>query len=215
MSSTYVKYPKTMHLPWSPGLQNDDRLIESLDGFVGKQVVVTEKMDGENATMYCDHYHARSLDSRHHPSRDWMKMFHGRIKHDIPEGIRICGENLYARHSIAYDDLPSYFMGFSVWDNEENWCYSWETTQFWFELLGITPVRTIYEGTWDEKTIRALCDPYASQPGVEGYVIRTSDGYDFADFQKCVAKYVRKDHVQTDQHWMQAAIVPNGLKDVL
>lgn len=42
-----VKYPKTMHLPWSPGLQNDDRVIANLDAFRGHEVVVTEKLDGE------------------------------------------------------------------------------------------------------------------------------------------------------------------------
>ena len=40
-----VKYPRTMHLPWSPGLQNDDRVIKSLDRLIGRTVVVTEKMD--------------------------------------------------------------------------------------------------------------------------------------------------------------------------
>jgi hypothetical protein len=41
--SDLVKYPRTMHLPWSPGLQNDDRVIESLDGLIGQEVVVTDK----------------------------------------------------------------------------------------------------------------------------------------------------------------------------
>jgi len=50
----------------------DNRLI-------GREVVVTEKMDGENTTMYCDNIHARSIDGRHHPSRDWVKMTVGEI----------------------------------------------------------------------------------------------------------------------------------------
>ena len=66
-----IKYPTTPHLPFSLGIQSDDRRVQTLDGLVGREVVVTEKMDGENTTMYVDHIHARSLDSRHHPSRDW------------------------------------------------------------------------------------------------------------------------------------------------
>lgn len=54
--------------------------------------------------------------SRYTPSRDWIKALHGQIAHEIPEGWRLCGENLYARHSIAYDALPSYFTLFSIWD---------------------------------------------------------------------------------------------------
>ena len=50
MSQKY-KYPRTYHVPWSPGTTSDDRLLKSVDQFVGKRVVVTEKMDGENTTM--------------------------------------------------------------------------------------------------------------------------------------------------------------------
>lgn len=200
----WYKYPKTMHLPWSPGLQNDDRLIESLDGFIGRNVVVTEKMDGENATLYRDHYHARSLDSRHHPSRDWIKMFHGQIKNDIPEGMRICGENMYAEHSIHYDNLDSYFLGFSIWDGD--YCFSWENTLEWFGLLGITPVPTIYEGPW-QSAIEAI-----DVGDREGYVVRVADGFKRHEFQDVVAKYVRKNHIQTDQHWMAKPVTPNKLK---
>jgi len=53
-----------MHFPWSPGLQNDDRMLESADVFLGKEVVITEKFDGENTSIYTDHIHARSLDSQ-------------------------------------------------------------------------------------------------------------------------------------------------------
>lgn len=42
-----VKYPKTFHFPWSENLQNDDRLLEDIGCFLGKNIVVSEKMDGE------------------------------------------------------------------------------------------------------------------------------------------------------------------------
>ena len=80
------KWPRTPHLPWSPGATSDDKYIESFDDFRGKQVVVTEKMDGENTTLYTDRLHARSLDSRHHPSRTWVKQWHQTLAHDIPQG---------------------------------------------------------------------------------------------------------------------------------
>lgn len=64
--SKYVKYPRTLHLPWSPNLQNDDRRMEDISGMKGQEVVVTLKMDGENTSCYRDHVHARSLDSGSH-----------------------------------------------------------------------------------------------------------------------------------------------------
>lgn len=194
----WVKYARTHHLPWSENLTEDDRMIESLKGFEGKEVIVTEKMDGENTTMYSDHIHARSVDSGNHPSRNWVKNFWGSIAHDIPEKWRVCGENLYAVHSIRYDTLPTYFMGFSVW-NEKNMCLSWDETLEWFGLLGITPVPTIYRGIFDEKKIRGIQLNKANQ---EGYVVRVTSSFDYSQFRTVVGKYVRKDHVQTVKHWM-------------
>ncbi len=118
-----IKYPRTPHLPWSLGATNDDVKQRDLSHFVGKQVVVTEKMDGENTTLYNDYIHARSIDSRFHPSRAWVKALQVQVGYKIPIRWRICGENLYARHSISYNNLPSYFMAFSVW-NELNQCLS-------------------------------------------------------------------------------------------
>jgi hypothetical protein len=101
----WVKYPRTHHLPWSPGASEDDRFLERLDGLEGREIVVTVKMDGEHATLYRDHLHARSLEPSRHASRSWLRGFHARIAADIPEGWRVCGENLYAQHSIAYREL--------------------------------------------------------------------------------------------------------------
>src|SRR5690606_15864545 len=105
-------YPRTPHLPWSPGASPDDVRAGDLSGLLGREVVVTEKLDGENTTLYADGSHARSLDSGHHPSRTWVKALQGRIGRLIPPGWRVCGENLYARHSIAYPSLAGYFYGF-------------------------------------------------------------------------------------------------------
>ena len=73
--SNLVKYGRTFHLPWSPGATDDDKVLDSVAHFVGHDVVVTEKMDGENTTVYPTGYtHARSVDSKKsHPSRDWLK----------------------------------------------------------------------------------------------------------------------------------------------
>jgi len=43
-----VKYPRTPHLPWSEGASEDDIQLINAEMFEGKNVVVTEKLDGEN-----------------------------------------------------------------------------------------------------------------------------------------------------------------------
>ncbi|MGW8667048.1 RNA ligase family protein [Streptomyces niveus] len=199
-------YPRTVHVPWSPGVGADDVRGGDLDGLRGREVVVTEKMDGENTTLYGDGLHARSLDSGHHPSRAWVKALQGRIGALVPDGTRVCGENLYARHSIAYEELESWFYGFSVWDGE--WCLGWDETVRVLRGLGIPAPPVLWRGIFDERALRGLKLDPARQ---EGYVVRTVEGFVREEFGRRLAKWVRPHHVQTDTHWMHAAVVENGL----
>jgi hypothetical protein len=207
-----VKYPRTHHLPWSEGMHDDDRMLPSIDVFARRRVIVTEKMDGENTTLYRHTLHARSVDGRSHPSRNWVKGFWSQVCGDIPEGWRVCGENLYAKHSIGYDNLPSYFMAFSIWD-ERNACLPWDETLEWLDLLGMTPVPVLYDGPFDAKVIQSLYGP-KDWGQREGYVVRVADGFSYGAFRDSVAKFVRRGHVQTNKHWMHGQpIVPNELAD--
>lgn len=207
------KYPSTPHLPWSPGLQNDDRRIESLDGLIGREVVVTEKLDGENTTIMSDRVHARSLDSRNHPSRNWVKAFAGDIQWRLVPNWRICGENVYAKHSIYYDNLESYFYGFSIWSPNDI-SRPWDETVNTFVNFGIVPAPVLWRGTFDEKKLRELSDSLDTEK-IEGFVVRVVGEIPVADFGRLVAKWVRKGHVQTDEHWMTAPIIPNKLASTL
>ena len=215
--SDHVKYPRTYHLPWSEKVGKDDKTLKDTSHFEGKDVVVTLKMDGENASLYQDYYHARSLDSRNHPSRNWLKNFHAEIRHNIPKGFRICGENLYAKHTIYYPNLKSYFYGFSIWD-EINRAFDWDLTLEWFELLGIVPVPTIYRGPFNREDIhRAFLKSQEDQPQ-EGYVVRLSGTLFYSTFRTSVAKFVSKQFNidQKKKHWFfntQIAINQLGEKN--
>ncbi len=196
-----VKYPRTYHLPYSEGATNDDVRLLNDNQFIGRKVVVTEKLDGENTTLYRNYFHARSLDGRHHPSQAWIKNFHASIKHLIPYDFRICGENMYARHSINYDKLETYFYVFNVWHNDT--CLSWDDTKNFCYNIGLTLAPIMYEGMYHKFKFDIT--------GKEGYVVRLASSFKFDDFNKSVAKFVRKNHVQTNEHWTKNWI-KNGLK---
>jgi len=54
-----TKYPKSPHLPESPGVNNDDTIIKDLCHLKKQTIVVTEKLDGENTTITSEKWHAR------------------------------------------------------------------------------------------------------------------------------------------------------------
>jgi hypothetical protein len=209
-----VKYPRTPHLPWSEGASDDDILLSNADMFEGMNVVVTEKMDGENTTMTFDRVHARSVDSPDHPSRHFVKSMWSQMRYDIPPGMRIVGENLYARHSIEYDKLPSYFIVFAVFEGPT--CLSWNETEEWCSMLGFSHVPILYKGPWDKTPIMRCYTGESKCGGLqEGYVVRNAGRFPYSSFSSNVAKFVRKGHVQTSEHWMMQKIVPNKVVKVV
>jgi hypothetical protein len=116
---------------------------------------------------------------------------------------------MFALHSLAYTDLPSYLLGFSVWEGDV--CLDWDTTLEWFKELEITPVKELYRGIFDRKLLEDMAASWDVTKH-EGYVIRLTSQIMFDDFKWSAAKFVRKGHVQTDEHWMSKPIVKNLLK---
>jgi hypothetical protein len=205
-----VKYPRTRHLPNSPGASADDVHLSDLSELLAGEVVLTEKMDGENTTIGPGYVHARSVDSAGHPSRTWVRALAGQLAAEIPAGMRVCGENLYARHSIGYQQLSSYFLVFNIWQDDT--CLDWDTTQDWADLLGLRCVPVLYRGDFPgPEGLTALWRATRDSERSEGFVVRTVRGFGRDQFGTHLAKWVRPSHVQTDQHWMSQAVRPNGL----
>lgn len=210
--SQRIKYPRTFHLPISPGLQSDDKVIETLNAFQNEEVVALVKMDGENTNMYHgdNEFHARSLDSPYNWTRTIVKQVHNVIHHDIPEGWRLCLENCYAEHSIRYPDnyLEGYLYLLSVW-NDKNQCLSYDETKTYAELFDLPMPKELYRGPFDMEAFKKLSKTLDTNIE-EGFVVRVTRSFDYDEFSQVVTKYVRSGHVQTDQHWLKNA-KPNGI----
>lgn len=204
------KYGRTYHLPWSLGVSDDDKVMKDLSTLEGAEVVITEKLDGENTTIHCQGTHARSTDSKFHPSRSWMRAYAAQISGNLGENERIVGEYLYARHSIQYDELDTYFYGFA-WIVDGVF-QDWDLTVARFEELGIQTVPVLYRGVFDVKTAQDIAKNLDFNRQ-EGYVVRTVQEYSELQMPLHMGKFVRRNHVQTNQHWMFAEIVKNKLKE--
>lgn len=204
----YYKYPRTYHLPYSLGASDDDKILPDDEIFRNKNVVVTVKMDGENTTISKNKVYARSVDSRHEWYHSWLLNFSSRIQYNIHENERICGEYLYCKHSIKYTNLLSYFMGFSMWN--EDVCYNWDDTVHLFNFLDIKPVPWLYRGIYNREIVEKIFHDVIKS-GDEGIVVRNINSFKYEDFSANVAKCVRPNHVQTDTHWRNSNIEKNDL----
>lgn len=211
----YFKYPKTFHANYSrPDPKGNDRVLENQNHFANKEVIVTTKLDGENTSCYKDKIHARSIDSGYHPSRTWIKGFHATFCHNIAEGWRICGENLQAKHSIYYENLPTYFFVFGIY-NEKNVCLSWDDTVDVCRALGLTTVPVLYRGIWDEELVKTCFTGRTIIDGkdcgdMEGVVCRNAASFHYNDFSYNCYKYVSPYFKPGNEHWSKK-FIPNKL----
>lgn len=213
------KYGRTYHFPWSPGTTSDDRISHDywIDIY-NKTVIALEKLDGENTCLNKTGVFARSHAAPTlHPWADYLKMKWSLIKNDLGD-LEIFGENIFAVHSIEYPNINSHFYVFGVRENDR-WL-SWEEVKFYASMLDFPVVPEI-------KTIKAdnqkqfesdilemvKCpsafgsnDIHSGQPcTMEGVVVRNVESYSVDNFSKNVWKWVRKNHVKTDDaHWTRS-----------
>lgn len=210
------KYGRTYHYPFSPGTTSDDRINseywEDLHGVT--EIVHTEKLDGENTCLNQYGVFARSHAApTRHPWAGYLKERWNSIRNDLGE-LEVFGENLYAIHSIRYEALAHHFFVFAI-RVLDRWL-SWEEVKFYAglldfpvvpELVKIQPTNRdefetqILTLVTQESTFSSVDVHTNKACRMEGIVSRNVAEFGTDDFRQNVFKYVRKDHVKTDEHW--------------
>lgn len=211
------KYERTYHLPWSPGKTSDDKVQTDYWRHLSRmnQIVLTEKLDGENNCLSRHGVFARSHAAP--TTSPWTARLRERwahIKGDLGE-LEIFGENVYAVHSIEYTRLEDYFFVFGA-RYLDQWL-GWEEVCFYADALGlpVVPVLGVLPVPADEQTFNKMVLEFASPESMfgsidantglpcsrEGVVVRDFHSFPVGQLSTHVLKYVRKDHVQTTEHW--------------
>jgi hypothetical protein len=208
-----MKYPRTYHVPFSPGATKDDKKLKDgwFEYYRGKEIVFTEKLDGENSCLCQKGVFARSHGAE--TRSPWSINLWGdnglywKVKGLIDDDLLIFGENLYGEHSIHYEKLRDYFHVFACYNETTDKWWSWDDVKFVSKVLDVPHVPTLWRGIAEsEDQIRELIIQTMNMPSAygntkEGVVIRLANEFDGEDFPNYVCKYVRANHVQTDEHW--------------
>ena len=129
----------------------------------------------------------------------------------VPAGTKLFGENMFGVHSIEYDGLESAFYLFGVQYPDGRYG-SWDEVVALAEATELPTVPTVFQGeVKTAKELQDLIEQRAAQPSLvssstvlpEGFVVRTADGFKHQQFERRVIKYVRANHVQTDDTWLR------------
>lgn len=229
-----MKYPHTPFFRNSPGgdvSEKRENGVMKWESLINKDLVFTVKMDGSNATFDYAGVAARNANDAPHVSFDMLK-----AKHDafnpcfLPDYLQFFCEWLYAKHSIHYTGetaLTDYAQLFGIFNHRTNEWLGWESVREWAKSLGIHTVPTIselYKGCGYPIVKKRYSQPQDLEndvagwakkvisDGHEGIVVRSAYSYPWNKFNQNIAKYVRANHVNTDQHWSQQKVVRNEVK---
>ncbi len=186
-------YPRTLHLPDSPGATGDDHVQHDLSWLDG-ELVVTEKMDGGALTFTRDTVYARSPGSGTHPWDVPAKALWAMTAYRIPDQWRVCGASMWARRSIAYTDLPGVFLVFGIWD-ETDTLLGWDDTVDWAERLELPVVPVLYRGVGLSEA-RAAWSRRRDAATSQGFVVRSAGRIAAADFTHQLLAWVRPGDVR-------------------
>lgn len=213
-----TKYCRTLHFNFSPEIHDDDKVVhmKNLGNFLNREYVILEKLDGQNNCLKGLETITNSYPgvfARTHAQETKLPWDHILIswyhnnKYNLKDNIWYFVENLFAEHSIKYEKLDFYFFLFNLYNPINNMFLSWDEVEFEAKRLGLKTPKVLFRGTfnsmsevkqWMDREIR-----FPSEYGEEreGFVMRPVEAFNANDFSKVVGKYVRKGHVQTDEHW--------------
>lgn len=220
----FLRFPHTPHLFWLGADQPRGDKVLSPDAaarFLKGELVVEEKVDGTNVGFSVlngalvaqsrGEYIRGSTHPQFSPLWPWLAERQEALTQALGENLVLFGEWCYAVHSVKYDALPDWFLGFDVYDRTVGRFWSAIRRNELLRQIGILSVPELGRGHYDIRDLRVLLLGGSSRFGgaMEGLYLRQEhDGWVHRR-----AKLVRAEFVQgIDKHWSKRPLERNHLK---
>lgn len=223
MKDNFFKFPSTPHLAAlaDVDIRGDKVLSESERyEFLQHSLVVEEKVDGANLGISFDSEGNIRAQNRgaylHLPESgqwkkldDWLTPRLDMLFEYLSDYLILFGEWCYAQHSVFYDRLPDWFLGFDIYDKRFGRFLSSERRDALLRKMCIAQVPVVTRGHFTYPEIQKfLSISKFSEQSAEGIYLR----FDQGDWLAQRAKLVRPAFIQAvEQHWSRSSIRPNRL----
>ncbi len=189
--------------------------------FLRHKLVVEEKVDGANLGVSFDSSGNIRSQNRgsylHFPSTgqwkklpEWLAPRIDALFEQLTDRYILFGEWCYAQHSVVYNRLPDWFLGFDIYDKITLRFLSCTRRDEIFRAIGIFQVPRVDCGRFmlEELTGLLASSQVGDQPA-EGLYLR----FDQDGWLEQRAKLVRPAFIQSvEQHWTRSALKTNQLK---
>jgi len=223
MKDNFFKFPSTPHLTTLEGVKiRDNKVLSEAERikFLKHELVIEEKIDGANLGISFDSEGNLFLQNRgayiHLPGTGqwkkldrWLNPKVDALFETLTDRYILFGEWCYAWHSVFYNRLPDWFLGFDLFDRRKERFLSIEQRDKLLEKMEINKVPQVAKGNYFLSEISQLLthSKFSDEPA-EGLYIRIDQGH----WLLRRAKLVRASFIQSvEEHWSQSAIKPNRL----
>lgn len=224
----FFKFPPTPHLAWlGPNPARDDKVLseQERDAFLRGEVVIEEKVDGANLGLSVGSgrvvqaqnrgaYLDRSTHPQFNPLWSWLAVREHELARSLGEHLVLFGEWCFAVHSVRYDRLPDWFLGFDVYDRSRRFFWSTARRDALLGSLGLSQVPMIERGRYDLPGLCAMLASARSRVGngpAEGFYLRCEDEHGLL----ARAKLIRTEFAQAlDTHWSARKLSKNRVSSV-
>ena len=186
--------------------------------FLQHTIIIEEKVDGANLGISFDANGNIRTQNRgaylHLPSTgQWKILFNwlypriDTLFDRLTDRLILFGEWCYAQHSVSYDRLPDWFLGFDVFDKSAAKFFSCTRRNEILQALDIFNVPVVKTGHFNIHELTSLLSQsQLSNIPAEGLYLRIDRG----DWLEQRAKLVHPAFIQSvNQHWSRSDIKAN------
>ncbi len=224
MTDEFHRFPHTPHLAWlGAGAPRADKVLseDEAAAFLAGEFVVEEKIDGANLGFSTsDDGELRvqnrgswlSPDACHVQFRGlwpWLSPRRDALVDVLWPDLMLFGEWAAFVHSVEYDALPSWFLGFDVFDSARAQFWSTSRRDALLGRLGLRPVPPLGRGRFDLEALKGMMgESCVGSAPMEGVYLRAESD----EWLEQRAKLVRAEFVQAiDAHWSRGRLRRNHL----
>lgn len=223
MKDDFFKFPSTPHLATLEGVEvRGDKVLSEAErsDFLRLELVVEEKVDGANLGISFDSdgnlllqnrgsYLTLPYTGQWKRLDQWLNPKISTIFEAITDRHILFGEWCYAQHSVFYNRLPDWFLGFDLYDKQTEKFLSADRRDQLFKQMIIHRVPQLGHGAYSFSEVeQLLAQSRISDELSEGLYFRIDQN----GWLLKRAKLVRASFIQSvEEHWSRSAIKPNRL----
>jgi len=226
MTHEIYKFPRTHHLSILSDSTNsivrDDKVMSETEcySFLSHEIVIEEKVDGANlgisfdwdANTLCQNrgeYLRYPYSGQWKNLSNWLTRKNDTLFEILTNRYIMFGEWCYAQHSIFYNKLPDWFLGFDIFDKEELKFLSFQRRDKIFNDISICKIPLINRGRFTLSELeRMLPTSQFNNKPAEGIYLR----FDQGDWLIQRAKLVRSEFLQSiGEHWSKKKFATNQI----